>query len=90
MELILLHDSCSSFGRNYTLCIKMEGNKSRFSYLRIIVELIPFSLPWFQEMNDLTFQFSDIGGSNFILLQKRMIPKVGGRNISLFFLLLCL
>lgn len=68
----------------------MDENKSRFSHLRIIVELIPFNLPWFQEMNDLTFQFSDFDGSNFILLQKRMIPKVWGRKISLFFLLLCL
>lgn len=78
LESTLSHDSHSSFGRNYMwVCIKMDEKKSRFSYLRFIVELIPFSLPWFQEMNDLTFQCSDFGGSNFILLQKRMIPKVG-------------
>lgn len=63
----------------------MKINPDLFIYLRIIVELIPFNLPWFQEMNDLTFQFSDFDCSNFILLQKRMIPNVGGRKISLFF-----
>lgn len=67
----------------------MDENKSRFSYLRIIVELIPFNVPWFQEMNDLTFWFSDFDGCNFILVQKRMIPKVGGKkNFPILFIAL--